>query len=283
MVWKNITTLGFGIVLILAFHLGADGLLWGYVMSLALALPFLWVKALGKVSLRKGNISRASAIEMAKYSFPLVVGNLAAWILSLSDRYILKFIRGSEEVGIYSASYTISEKSIFLLVTLFSLASAPIAIKIWETEEKQKSQEFLNKLSSYYLMLCLPAAVGLSVLSRPIASIIIDKKYFDGYRIFPFVAFGIFFLGLEWVYQFGLRYYKKTYLTMLCIFVSGGLNIGLNFVLIPKYGYKGAAATTFISYAFLIIMMIIVSRRYFIWIPEGCKRKHTGYASRVLP
>jgi len=72
---------------------------------------------------------------MAKYSFPLVLGNLAAWVLSLSDRYILEFFRGSQEVGIYSASYAISEKSIFLLVSLFMLASGPISMNYGRRKE----------------------------------------------------------------------------------------------------------------------------------------------------
>ena len=77
------------------------------------------------------------AIGLAQ-AFPLVIGNLAAWILSVSDRYILEIFQGSEEVGIYSASYNISERSIMLITALFMLASGPISIHIWEKESKEK-------------------------------------------------------------------------------------------------------------------------------------------------
>ena len=39
---------------------------------------------------------------------------------------------------------------------------------------------------------------------------------------------------------------------MIVIIVSGLLNLGLNFILVPRYGYIAAAVTTFISYAFLL-------------------------------
>jgi O-antigen/teichoic acid export membrane protein len=107
-VWNSITALVFGILFVILFHLGVDGLLWGTALSVGLVLPVLWKIAVGKLRIGDKKISLQSTVEMAKYSFPLVVGNLAAWILSLSDRYVLEFYRGAHEVGVYSISYQIS-------------------------------------------------------------------------------------------------------------------------------------------------------------------------------
>lgn len=52
---------------------------------------------------------------------------------------------------------------------------------------------------------------------------------------------------------------------MYSIVASGLLNLGLNFLLIPEYGYVAAATTTLISYAFLLLLMIVLSRHLFIW------------------
>jgi O-antigen/teichoic acid export membrane protein len=264
-IWKSITAIGFGLLLVIVFHFGVDGLLWGTITGFAIVLPFLWKKTVRQVSFDLDNISIPLTLEMAKYGFPLVVGNLAAWILSLSDRYILEFFRGSQEVGIYSASYNISAHSIMLLASLFMLASGPISIHIWEKEGVEKSKEFVSKLTRYYLIICIPAVVGLSVLAKPIIDILTGEGYYMGYRIVPFVAFGVLFLGLEWIFQTGLRYFKKTQFTMLCITIAGLLNLGLNFLLVPQYGYTAAAITTLISYALLLFLMVVVSRRYFIW------------------
>jgi O-antigen/teichoic acid export membrane protein len=263
-VWESITRIGFAILLIIVFNFGIVGLLWGSILSLTIALPFLWKKGIGKVSLRS-NISIPFTLEMARYSFPLLSGNLAAWILSLSDRYILEFFRGSQEVGIYSASYAVSEKSIMLLATLFMLASGPISINIWEKEGKKKSQEFVIKLTRYYLIICFPAMIGLSALARPVIRILTAQEYYEGYRIIPLVALGAFFLGLQQIFQAGPIFYKKTNFVMYSIIASCLLNLGLNFLLVPKYGYVAAAITTLISYVFLLLLMIVISRKIFIW------------------
>jgi len=43
------------------------------------------------------------------------------------------------------------------------------------------------------------------------------------------------------------------------------MNLILNFLLIPEYGYMAAAVTTFISYVFLLLYMMVLSRKLFIW------------------
>jgi O-antigen/teichoic acid export membrane protein len=123
----------------------------------------------------------------------------------------------------------------------------------------------VNKLTRYYLLVCIPAVVGLSVLGKPLINILTGQEYYEGYKIIPLVALGAFFLGLQQRFYPGVNFYKKTHFIMLAIIVSGLLNLGLNFLLIPKYGYMAAAATTLISYVFLLFLIIIISRRFFVW------------------
>ena len=264
-IWNSIAAISFGVLLVMAFHFDIKGLLLGSVLSLAIAFPFLWKKVVRGVSPSPKGLSFPLTFEMAKYSFPLFAGNLAAWILSLSDRYVLEFFRGSQEVGIYSASYSISEKSIMLLGALFMLASGPISINIWEKEGKERSQEFISKVTRYYLIICFPIVVGLSVLSKPLMRILTGASYYQGYKIIPLVSLGAFFLGLQHRFQAGPVFYKKTNFIMYAIVASGLLNLGLNLLLIPNYGYIAAAITTLISYAFLLFLMVVISRRFFIW------------------
>jgi len=281
-IWNSIAAISFGILLIMAFHFGVNGLLLGSVLSLAIAFPFLWKKAIEGVSLSPKGISFPLMLEMAKYGFPLVTANLAAWILSLSDRYVLEFFRGSKEVGIYSVSYGISENSIMLLATLFMLASGPILMNIWEKEGEKKSQEFVSRVTRYYLIICLPAMVGLSVLAKPLIGILTAQEYYEGYRIIPLVTSGVLLLGLQQRFQAGPLFYKRTHFIMFSIIASGLLNLGLNFLLIPQYGYMAAATTTLVSYVFLLFLMIVTSRRLFIWEFPFKSLMRTSCASAVM-
>jgi len=264
-VWRSITALAFGVLLVIFFHLGVEGLLWGTIISVGFTLPLLWKIVVGKLRIRDKSVSLKPTIEMAKYSFPLVIGNLAAWILSLSDRYILELFRGSHEVGIYSISYSISQYTIMILISLFLLSFNPLSIITWEKEGGKATKKFIVQGTRYFLLLCIPAVIGISVLRNPILSVLSTSDYYEGAKIIPLVALGVFFLGLMQIFDAGLCLQKKTYINMFCVTLSGILNLGLNFLLIPKYGYIAAAFTTLISYAFLLFLMIIVSRRFFVW------------------
>jgi len=265
-IWNSMVPWGIGIALVVGLGFGIDGLLWGSILSTAVIFPLLCIVTLkGKISHKFTGISFTLSKEMAQYGFPLVVGNLAAWILSLSDRYILELFRGSQEVGIYSVSYNISQYSVLLLVTLITLASGPISMKIWEDQGAEKSKEFVNKITRYFLILCVPMVLGITILAKPIIEMLTPSEYYDGYRIMGLIALGVFFLGLQQCFQFGLLFYKQTRHIMVAIIISALLNLGLNFWLVPQYGYMGSAAATLVSYGALFIIMIFISRQYFIW------------------
>lgn len=264
-IWRVGAGLAFGVALVFLLGRGVDGLLWGSIGALAIAIPLLYYVAIGKMPTKKNAFSKSIATEMTKYGGPLIIVNLAGWILSLSDRYILQLYWGSYEIGLYSASYAVSEKTLMMLTSLFMLAGYPQIVSIWESKGKDATQDFVGELTRYYLLAAFPVALGLSVLSRPVISIFTAPDYYEGYKIVPLVAFGVFLLGLQWWAQIGLALYKRTNIIMYSILGAGLLNIGLNILIVPKYSYIGAAVTTLLSYAFLLAVMLCVSKKYFVW------------------
>lgn len=264
-VWHSMAGLCIGVVLVFLFHLGIEGLLWGKFLSIAIILPLLYSLSIGMgVSIRKG-VSIPMASEMARYGFPMMVTFFTFWFLSFSDRYILEFFRGSEEVGIYSVSYGLSEMTITSLLSVFIMASGPISMHIWEKQGSLVSQEFLTKLTRYIILICLPAVVGLSLLAKPIISVMAATAYYKGYKIIPIIAFGFFFNSIAYSFALVFGYVKRTYISMIAAAVSAFLNLGLNFLLIPKYGYTAAAITTLICYSVYLFLMVIFSRRFLVW------------------
>ena len=266
-IWRSVAGLGFGVVLIIVFHYGVEGLLWGALLSAIIALPLLWRITVRTISLsfKKFYIRSPMSVKITKYGFPLIAVNIAGWVLSLSDRYVLKIFRGSQEVGIYSIGYGISEQTIRIILMLFAIASGPIAFNIWENKGVEASRGFLEKVTRYYLLIALPATVGLSVLAKPVVGVLASPAYLAGYIIVPLVAFSAFFTGIERQFGIILNYYKRTDLTMYYNLIGAALNLGLNLLLIPKYGYIAAAATTFIACIANLVMIIAISRHFLVW------------------
>jgi len=205
------------------------------------------------------------AKTMFVYGLPLTVGNLAAWVLSLSDRYVLGLLRNTSEVGLYSLSYNIADKSIMLLAALFLMAEPAIGVRIWESQGEQGSRRFVANVTRLYLLVTLPSVVGLSVVSALVVRLLGGAAYADGYTIVPFVLFGVALLGLQQRFQWGLLYHQKTGAITIALVVAGLLKLVLNVLFVPRYGYFVAAVTTLVCYAVSLCLIIWFSRRLFVW------------------
>jgi len=264
-IWRTVAGLGVGVLLVIVFHYGVGGLLWGPFLSTVVAFPLLYKLAIGKVSLKEGRIHSRMSSEILRYGLPIAVVNIASWILSLSDRYVLELFRTSHEVGIYAANYAIPQQSILMIGSLFMISSGPIGVRIWESQGMQATKAFLNKLTRYYLLAALPAAVGLGVLAKPFASLLLAQAYVPGYRIIPVVAFGMLIAGSTHSFSLVLTLQKRSDLLMYCFLGAASLNIGLNVLLIPVYGYMAAAITTLVAYTADLALRIGFAKRFFTW------------------
>jgi len=264
-IWNIVVGLALGIAIVFAFRFGVGGLLWGTVVSTAVALPFMARMCLSKAELAGGRVRSAIAREFFRYGAPIMVTNALGYVLSLSDRYILQAFRGPEEVGIYSASYAISQRSILFIVSMFHLAGTPIAFSLWENKGAEEAREFLTDVTRYYLLIGLPATVGLSAVAKLVANVLVAEEYYEGYRIIPLIVLSVFLLGVAHRFTYGLTFHKRTDLLMLCYLVSGLASIGLNLVFVPKHGYMAATVDACVSYMVLLLMVSLISRRFLVW------------------
>lgn len=262
---KSIGGIGFTLILIYSFRKDIAFLLWGPILSTSLILPFMWRPAIESTRVFPFSIEFGLIKTIAKYSLPLVIGNLAAWILSLSDRYVINLYRGAHEVGIYSASYDIADKSIMLMISLFTLVVGPLAFNIWEKEGEKESKIFSTSITRYFLIIYFPAVTGLVTLSKPIISLCTAEEYHSGYIILPLVVSGVFLFGLQQHFQRGLLFHKQTPLIMWSVVISGLFNLLINFIFIPRYGYIAAAYSTFLSYGLYFVLIVIMARRFYTW------------------
>lgn len=253
-----------GVILILFFNSGIYGIIWGYIISYAFFLPLIYHYAFkGKYVGKK--FHKSIFLKIVKYGFPIAITNLAAWVLSIFDRYVLEYYWGSTQVGIYSASYTLSETTLVIILNLFMLAGYPAIVKLWENYGKLTTQKYISNLTRYYLLISIPTVVGISVLSKPLIEIFTSPAYYAGYIIVPIVLVGALFLGIQWWAQIGLLLHNKTHIIASAVLLAGMVNIITNFVFIPKYGFLGAAISTFLSYFTLFILIWILSKKYLKW------------------
>ena len=261
--WRQCACVAIGIAFAWIFGSGVSGLLWGTAAGIAVALPFLFARSFRELS--PSGYSRELRASIMSYGFPLIATNVASWALTLSDRYVIEYFRGSREVGLYSVSYGLADRTIMLAVSVIVLASAPIVMETWERRGEKATAEFIAHVTRCFLVVLAPATVGLALLSEPVTALIAAEEYLEGHRVVPMVAAAAFLFGLQRNFQLALLLRKKTRLIMYIVVLSGIANVLLNLLFVPRYGYIAAGWTTLASYVLFSTATIVVSRKHLAW------------------
>jgi O-antigen/teichoic acid export membrane protein len=243
----------------------AEAVVAGFLLSVLVVAPMSARQALRGTAPAFPNLRSVEVREILRYGMPAVVISGLTWVTSLSDRYVLAATQGEHAVGIYAASRDLSDKVLVLLNTLFLLASTPVGISVWERDGEEGARRYVADLTRYYLLIALPTAVGISVLARPLITFLADVRYHDGYRLVPFVTGGALFAGLAARYTLGLHFRKRTGLLSLCYGGAALANVGLNVLLVPRFGYMAAAAGNLASLLLLLLVTRWVSLPLFRW------------------
>lgn len=278
----NYGSLGLGLILVLAFGLRIEGFMWGTLAVSACVLPFVFRATLHGVSLNLKYLRTSDLLALWHFGWPLTLGSLAMWGLRLSDRFILGFFRTEAEVGLYSAVYNISDKTILMLVTLFLLSMGPVMINTWENQGREATEAALAMITRLFLIVCLPITVGLSVLALPFITLLTGEAYHEGYRIVGYVAFSTFIFGLSRIAGWGLLVNNKTSRFAINQILAAGVNLALNFLLVPRYGFIAAGLTTLIGYALLLFLQAYTSQAYLTWKLPGRMLFNLSIAASVM-
>ncbi len=267
--WINLSvnygSLGLGLFLVIVAGMRVEGLMWATLGVTIIVLPFLLRTTIRGVSLGRKNFRTSDIFSLWQYAWPLALGNMAFWGLRLSDRFIISFLRSGSEAGIYSAIYNLSDRTINILVALFLLSMGPMVNTIWEEQGKEATEKTVKMITRVFLIVCLPAAIGLSVLATPFTTILTGSAYHEGYRIVGYIAFAGFAYGLSQIASRGTLIAKDTRKIGINFIVAAIVNFGLNILLVPRFGYFIAGVTTLIGYILLVVLQAISSRPYLNW------------------
>jgi len=282
-VTRSLLNLALGLLLIFVVGRSLSLYLLGMVAAGVFIIPLYWWQGTRNVAYTlRDRIDWKLAKSMFKYAFPLLLASSASWLLRLSDRFILAAFRGTAEVGIYSASYGLADTSVGMILTMFQLPFVVLGNQIFERKGDVEAAKFLAQSTRLYLLVVTPAVAGIAALGRPLVEALTGPGYAEGYRILPFVAAASMFAGMAYWIGTPFIFRKRTGLTLLGIGGGALVNVGLNLLLIPRFGYMAAAVTTLIGYITLDVIAFVVSRRLFSWKLPLMTAAKTGVVSLIM-
>lgn len=190
-----------------------------------------------------------------RFGVPTMTYSISYWVVASVDRYIIGFFLGVLFVGYYAPAYSIGMLLVFFIIPVTSILTVVLP-KFFDDNNLEEVKKYLSYSLKYFLLMMVPAVFGLSVLSRRLLIIFSTEEIADNaYFVVPFVAASTLVYGLACFFNQILVLVKKTKIIAIIWIIAAFLNLGLNIILIPKFGIIAAAITTFLSYfcAFILI------------------------------
>ncbi|MBI2113110.1 MAG: polysaccharide biosynthesis C-terminal domain-containing protein [Candidatus Wildermuthbacteria bacterium] len=135
--------------------------------------------------------------------------------------------------------------------------------KLFSQNNSLEIQKYLGYTMNYMLLLVIPATFGLSLLSKQLLEILSTREIsLNAYMVVPLVAISFLFFAAQGVFVQVLYLFKKTSVIGTIWFLGALLNLGSNFIFIPKFGLLGAAFTTLLAYLFVFGATWFFSSKY---------------------
>lgn len=210
-----------------------------------------------------GTFERKRAARYASYGLPIAGSLLLAIVVTSSDRMFLAVFMTTADVGAYHAGYSLASRTLDVFFIWFGMASGPALVRALEMGGAESLRQAGREQASFMLFLAVPAAVGLCLVARPLADLMIGGALADrSASIMPPIAIGALLSGMTTYYlsqAFTLG--VNTRGLLLTMAIPAVVNAALNVALIPRFGIAGSAWASAAGFLAGAVATYVLGRR----------------------
>ncbi len=198
--------------------------------------------------------------KVVPVSLPLLPVFLGEWLLSSLSIYLLTHYHSYAEAGVYSVAFSIAGLFIALRTSLqyfwFSTAS-----NLLQNREREKFNRIFHFVLKSYVGIIAAGIIFYIFYAGDLIRLLANKSYSDARVpiLLLVTAFGLVVLAN--IFNASLYALGETRKILRSYIIAAGVAVVACLVLIPRYGVVGAAGSTAIGYAALLIAMMLSSKK----------------------
>lgn len=203
-------------------------------------------------------------LKMVVYAAPLIIVTFSGIVGEMFSRSMLKYLlpgtpaQNLSVVGVFGANYKLAAL-ISLFTQAYRYAAEPFFFRHAAEQDAMRTQAVATK----WFTITSAAGMLFILLFLDIVKYFIDAKYWGGLHVVPVLLMANLLLGVYYNFSIWYRLKDRTGLGAWISVVSALLTIGLNFLLIPLFGYTGASWVTLVCYAYLCFATWSTGRRHY--------------------
>lgn len=207
-----------------------------------------------------GPVDRAQLRQALAYGLPFVPAFVVIWLFEGMGRIMLRHLADFAELGLFSAAFRFVSL-LTLIQASFSTFWLPVAFEMMEKDPKMARMKFSIAITRAIPILL---SAGLCILmGKELVITLFASDYRDAIAIMPFLLLVPIMYALSEISIGCISFSNKNYWHLIIAAVSLAANVGINGLLIPSIGARGAALGAGFSYILFFALRLHVSRKLF--------------------
>lgn len=187
-------------------------------------------------------------------ALPIIFTSAISVFMAQGDILMLGFWRTSAEIGYYE----IGSRIVSLLYTIPVLLAAalfPLVSKLAIQKDENKMKSINEKSMTLIFFIALPLAVGGFILAKPLIQLVFGAEYLPAVNCFKILLTMLLLTFPNYLLQNLVLAFNQQKKIILYMAIGSFGDLLLNFLLIPRFGIIGAAATTLFTH-FVFVALV---------------------------
>ena len=198
--------------------------------------------------------------SMLAFAIPAMFTAISFFFLKLSDRFFLLHYQGIAVVGLYTVANSLSQP-LYIVGMAFRMAWPQ-----WhyaKLNEPEKHKRMVSRSSTYFMAFNGILLVLVGFYLPLVIHVLLNEKFWSVGPTTFVLTLSVALYNLYFIFWIGANVAKKNRLIPVITLVASGVNVGLNFLLVPTYGMWAAAWTTTIGFGILAVLVYFISNRWY--------------------
>lgn len=232
--------------------LGIIGIAISYLIANFITLTFEYYYLNKKITNPKFELDTTFCKKITLYSIPFAISSLLYSIYFSIDVVMLTHISGNYATGVYNAAY----KLITVLTVFYTAYTAvifPVMSKFFKENEKILTIIY-EKSIKYLMLIMIPLSIATQIYATEIVQLIYGQEYYASAQILSILIWTVCLLFIASPGNILLDSSHKEVTVTKIYAIVAVFNIILNFILIPKFSFIGAAIATVLSDILIVII-----------------------------
>lgn len=241
--------LGFGASIGLIFMMSSEkymGQICGQIIAASMML-FYWIRKIRpffRLSLKISHIK-----YILTYSVPLLPYVLSGVIVEQFGKIAIGSDIGLSQAGFYSLAISIASLTA-IITEVTHQAWYPYYIEYMDAKDYESHDKDLKRIYTISVVFGL----FISCFGQEIGMLLAKKDFTSALYLVPILVIGYLLHQLSYAYMRNFSYVKKTWYMSVIVIFSGGTNVLLNILFIPRLGILGAAIAVVLSYCIMALL-----------------------------